>query len=76
MKINTKQQKKLSRYEQSEKKRMIYTFIYYYAFLYINYDFILYPIIWGNFPIGLNGQWGNFPIKVKQPITSLGIFSH
>ena len=56
--------------------RMLYAFIYYYAFLYINYDFILYPIIWGNFPIDVKGQWGNFPIKVKEGITFLGIYSH
>ena len=45
-------------------------------FLLIYYAFLLYPIIWGNFPIELKAQWGNFPINMQEPITFLGKFSH
>nr|DAV28375.1 MAG TPA: hypothetical protein [Caudoviricetes sp.] len=52
------------------------SFLYYYAFLYNCLCFLLYPIIWGNFPIKLQVQWGNFPIKLTYPIIFMGEFSH
>lgn len=42
----------------------VLSFLYSYAFLLNSLCFLLYPIIWGNFPIKLKVQWGNFPIKV------------
>ena len=55
---------------------MYYPFLYYYAFLLNSLCFLLYPIIWGNFPIKLKAQWENFPINVQGGITFLGEFSH
>ena len=59
----------------ANKLRMSYTF--YIIRVFINLlCFLLYPIIWGNFPIDILVQWGNFPINLQEPITFLGIFSH
>ena len=35
-------------------------------FLFNSLCFLLYPIIWGNFPIKLQAQWGNFPKEIQD----------
>ena len=50
----------------ANKLRMSYPF--YIIRVFINLlCFLLYPIIWGNFPIDIWVQWGNFPINVAKP---------
>ena len=59
----------------ANKLRMSYPF--YIIRVFINLLlFLLYPIIWGNFPIDIWVQWGNFPTKVTRPIIFMGEFSH
>lgn len=47
----------------ANKLRMSYPFYIIRVFYYL-LCFLLYPIIWGNFPINILVQWGIFPINL------------